>query len=293
MSPYLWQAEQQRQRPGQQDEGVPALHGPAAVGLQGTADGVVPVHRHSHNHVGRDKHPEHLQVFHQPAQEVRARKATFSIPHQLGQHLRGEEEGEEGWGETQGGGALSVCVHLCVCVYVCVCVTWKNATTRSATQRLSMNWCSGLWCPLRLSSTTSTSPLPSSAITKMTANTTTSPTARRASRSQSVTFVPAGVTDTTDQSMEGSTSVTMVTDMLAWMERKRSRGEEERGRAEEMLKKSLKEKFSGSPRFVLLQEYIVLHLSISLVYCNVIFLLHENIVLFTQHLLHLYAKINY
>lgn len=139
-----------------------------------------------------------------------------------------------------------------MCVHLCVCSTWKNATTRSATQRLSMNWCSGLWCPLRLSSTTSTSPLPSSAITKMTANTTTSPTARRASRSQSVTFVPAGVTEAIDQSMEGSMSVTMETDMLAWMERKKRGGEEKRGRAEEMLKKSLKEKFCGSPRFVLL-----------------------------------------
>lgn len=100
MSPYLWQAEQQRQRPGQQYEAVPALGGPAAVGLQGAADGVVPVHRHSHNHVGGDKHPEHLQVFHQTTQEVRARKATFSIPHQLGQHLGEEEEEEEGRGET-------------------------------------------------------------------------------------------------------------------------------------------------------------------------------------------------
>lgn len=96
MSPYLGQAEQQRQPPGQQYEAVPALGGPAAVGLQGAADGVVAVHRHGHNHVGGGKHTEHLQVFHQATQEVRAREAALSVPHQLGQDLK---RGRGGWVE--------------------------------------------------------------------------------------------------------------------------------------------------------------------------------------------------
>lgn len=97
-----------------------------------------------------------------------------------------------------------------------LCATWNSATTRSATQRLSMNWCRGLWCRLRLSNTTRTKPLPSNAITKMTASTTTSATASRASRRHSVTLAPVGVvSETADQSMDGYVSVITETDMLA------------------------------------------------------------------------------
>ncbi|TNN30211.1 hypothetical protein EYF80_059638 [Liparis tanakae] len=71
----------------------------------------------------------------------------------------------------------------------------------------------GLWCRLRLSSTTSTSPLPSRAIPKITASTTTSATARRASRSRSVTFGTVWVPEAADQPMDRS--VTGETDMLA------------------------------------------------------------------------------
>lgn len=187
------------------------------MSLQGAADGVVPVHRHGNDHVGGGEHPEHLQVFHQATQEVRARKTALSIPNELGQHLGEEEQVEEGWSEMQGGVCASVCVS------ASVCVTWNSATTRSATHRLSMNWCSGLWCRLLLSNTTSTSPLPSSAITKIIDNTTTSAIARRASRSHPVTFVPAGVTEAADQSIDGYESVTMETDMFT------GRGEERGG----------------------------------------------------------------
>lgn len=96
-----------------------------------------------------------------------------------------------------------------------VCATWNSATTRSATQRFSMNWCRGLWCRLRLSNTTRTNPLPSKAITKMTASTTTSATASRASRSHSVTLAPVGASENTGRSMDGYVSVITETDMLA------------------------------------------------------------------------------
>lgn len=92
--PYLWQAEQQRQAPGQQNEAVPALSGHTAVRQQGAADGVMSVHRHGYDHVGGAEHSENLQVFHQATQEVRPRKQTFSIPHELRQHL-GEGGREE------------------------------------------------------------------------------------------------------------------------------------------------------------------------------------------------------
>lgn len=81
---YLWQAEQQRQDPGQHYEAVPALRGPAAVRLQGAADSVVAIRRHGHNHVGGGEHAEDLEVFHQAAQEVGAGKAALSVPHELG-----------------------------------------------------------------------------------------------------------------------------------------------------------------------------------------------------------------
>lgn len=62
---YLWQAEQQRQYPGQHDEVVPALRGPAAMCLQGAADSIVAIHCHSHDHVGGGKHSKNLKVLHQ------------------------------------------------------------------------------------------------------------------------------------------------------------------------------------------------------------------------------------
>lgn len=96
VSPYLWQAEHQRQPPGQQYEGVPALRGPAPVCLQGAADGVVAVQGHGHDHVGRGKHPKDLQIFHQTTEKVGARKAALGVPNQLRQHLREEEKEEEG-----------------------------------------------------------------------------------------------------------------------------------------------------------------------------------------------------
>lgn len=206
MSLYLWQAEQQRQSPGQQYEDIPALHGLTAVCLQGTADSIVAVHRHAYDHVGWGEHSENLQVFHQTTQKVGAGKAALDVPNQLGQHLREEEEGEvERWGEMWRRVAPSVCLR--------VWVTWNSATARSARQRLSMNWCSGLWCNLLRSNTVNTRPLPSSAIT--------SATASRASRFRSVTFVPTGVKETTDQSMDGS--VTMEMDMLPWRRKERQR----------------------------------------------------------------------
>lgn len=80
---YLWQAEQQGQTPRLYYEGIPTLRGPAAMGPQGAADSIMAIHCHGNNHVGRGKHPENLQVFHQAAQEVRASEATLSIPHKL------------------------------------------------------------------------------------------------------------------------------------------------------------------------------------------------------------------
>lgn len=127
---HLWQAEQQRQPPGQQYEAVPALSGAAAMRLQGAADGVVSVHRHGNDHVGGGEHPEHLQVFHQTTQEVWTGEATFDVPHQLRQHLTEEEEEEEE-GQTDGEDVTRRVSG--------VCGTWNSATTRSATQRLSMN----------------------------------------------------------------------------------------------------------------------------------------------------------
>lgn len=84
---YLRQTEEQRQQPGQQYDAVAAPSGSAAVGLQGAADGVMPIKRHGHDDVGGGKHPEHLQVLDQATQEVRAGEAALSVPHQLGQNL--------------------------------------------------------------------------------------------------------------------------------------------------------------------------------------------------------------
>lgn len=112
MSSYLWQTEEQRQPPGQHYDAVAALSGPTAMGLQGAADGVVAVYRHGYDYVGGGKHPKHLQVFHQATQEVRAREAAFSVPHQLGQDLQKKGRGAGSWVWQ-----VSLCV-LAVCARV-------------------------------------------------------------------------------------------------------------------------------------------------------------------------------
>ena len=131
-----------------------------------------------------------------------------------------------------------MCVDAVQCVRVCgdtqvLCVTWNRATTRSARQRLDMKRWSGVWCRLRLSNTTNTSPLPSNAIAKMTDSTTTSATARAPSRTCSEALFTKGVTEAGVTTANSAVALAVAETVTKEMDMMPRQGRTKQGRREE------------------------------------------------------------
>lgn len=83
----LWGAEREAAQPRAADHDVGAARG-LLHGLQRVAYSDVAVHRHHHHHVSGRKHTQHLEVLHDPAQEVWPVEAEGDLPAQLRQHLK-------------------------------------------------------------------------------------------------------------------------------------------------------------------------------------------------------------
>ena len=90
-----------------------------------------------------------------------------------------------------------------------------------------------MWCRLRLSNTTNTSPLPSNAIAKMTDNTTTSAMARAASRTCSEALFPAGVTEAGVTTANGVVTLAVAETVTKEMDMMPRKGRAEERRREE------------------------------------------------------------
>lgn len=82
----LWSAEHQAAHPSGDDHGVGALSG-LLERFQGVADGNVTIQGHHHHHVGRRKHPHHLEVLDYPAEKVWTVETEGDLPAELRQHL--------------------------------------------------------------------------------------------------------------------------------------------------------------------------------------------------------------
>lgn len=91
----LRDADQQAQQPGEEDRDP--VRSPVQR-PQRLTDGQAPVQGHQQEHVGGSKHPHHLQVLDQPAEEIRPVKPEGDVPDELGQHL---EDGHDQVSDAQ------------------------------------------------------------------------------------------------------------------------------------------------------------------------------------------------
>lgn len=93
----LWEAADERDAPRSAHRTVAACAAPLKSHHR-FADCLISINCHRHDHIGRCKHPDNLQVLHQTTQHIRADESVGDVPHELRANL---EEGDDQIGHAE------------------------------------------------------------------------------------------------------------------------------------------------------------------------------------------------